>query len=47
MLSEMTTETIDKAIVIAVSVVLVSVVCGAALIVVLVWLRMRRAGNGK
>ena len=47
MISEMTTETtrgVDKAIVIAVSVL---VVCGAVLIVVLFWLRKRRAGNGK
>jgi hypothetical protein len=47
MISEMTTETtrgVDKAIVIAVSVVLV--VCGVVLIVVLFWLRKRRAGNG-
>ena len=45
MISDMTTETargVDKAIVIAVSVVLV--VCG---VVVLFWLRKRRAGNGK
>jgi uncharacterized membrane protein YqiK len=45
MISEMTTETtrgvVDKAIAIAVLVVLV--VCG----VVLFWLRKRRAGNGK
>ena len=59
MISEMTTETIrgvdkvttettrgvDKAIVIAVP-VLSLLVCGV-LIVVLLWLRKRRAGNGK
>jgi heme/copper-type cytochrome/quinol oxidase subunit 2 len=48
MISEMTTETtrgVDKAIVMAVSVVLV--VCGAVLIVVLWWLRKHRADNGK
>ena len=46
MISEMTTETtrgVDKAIVIAVSVVSVLVVCWAVLIVVLLWLRNRRA----
>ena len=45
---EMITETargVDKAIVIAVSVVSVLVVCGVVLIVVLLWLRKRRAGN--
>ena len=50
MISEMTTETtrgVDKAIVIAVSVVSILVVCGVVLIVVLFWLRKRRAGNGK
>ena len=52
MISEMTTETtrgVDKAIVIAVSVVsvLVLVVCGVVLIVVMLWLRKRRGGNGK
>ena len=52
MISDMTTETargVDKAIVIAVSVVSVSVlvVCGVVLIVVLFWLRKRQAGNGK
>ena len=59
MISEMTTETIrgvdqvttettrgvDKAILIAVSVVLL--VCGAVPIVVLLWLRKHRGGNGK
>jgi hypothetical protein len=40
-----TTSGVDKAIVIAVSVVSVLVVCGAVLIVVLFWLRKRRAGN--
>jgi len=47
MISERTTETtwgVDKAIVIAVS---VSVVCSVVLIVVMLWLRKRRAGNGK
>ena len=47
MISEMITETtwgVDKAIVIAVSVL---VVCGAVLIVVLFCLRKRPAGNGK
>jgi hypothetical protein len=44
MISEMTTETtwgVDKAIVIAVPVVSLLVVCGAVLIVVLSWLRKR------
>ena len=41
-----TTRGVDKAIVIAVPVVLL-LVCGAVLIVVLSWLRKRRAGNGK
>ena len=48
MISEMTTETtrgVDKASVIAVSVVLV--VWGVVLFVVLFWLRKRRAGKGK
>jgi hypothetical protein len=50
MISEVTTATtqgVDKAIVIAVSVVSVLVVCGVVLIVFLFWLRKRRAGNGK
>jgi len=51
MISEMTTETtrgVDKAIVIAVSVVSVLVVCGAVLLsLVVLWLRKHRAGNGK
>jgi ABC-type nickel/cobalt efflux system permease component RcnA len=50
MISEMTTETtrgVNKDIVMAVSVVSGLVVCGAVLIVVLLWLRKRRAGNGK
>jgi ABC-type nickel/cobalt efflux system permease component RcnA len=50
MISEMTTETtrgVDKDIVMAVSVVSGLVVCGAVLIVVVLWLRKRRAGNGK
>jgi hypothetical protein len=50
MISEMTTETtrgVDKAIVIAISVVSALVVYGAILIVVLFWLSKRRAGNGK
>ena len=50
MISERTTETtrgVDKAIVIAVSVVSVLVVCGVVLIVVMFWLRKRRTGNGK
>ena len=38
---------VDKAIVIAVSVVSVLVVCGVVLSVVLSWLRKHRAGNGK
>ena len=44
-----TTRSVDKAIVIAVSVVsvLVLVVCGVVLIVVMLWLRKRRAGNGE
>jgi hypothetical protein len=41
-----TTRGVDKASVIAVSVVSL-VVCGGVLIVVLFWLRKRRAGNGK
>jgi heme/copper-type cytochrome/quinol oxidase subunit 2 len=47
MISERTTETtwgVDKAIVIAVSVL---VVCGVVLIVVLFCLRKHRGGNGK
>jgi hypothetical protein len=50
MISEMTTETtrgVNKDIVMAVSVVSGLVVCGAVLIVILLWLRKRRAGNGK
>ena len=50
MISEMTTETtrgVNKDIVIAVSVISGLVVCGAVLIVVVLWLRKRRAGNGK
>ena len=50
MISERTTETtlgVDQAIVIAVSVVSVLVVCCAVLIVVLLWLRKCRAGKGK
>ena len=50
MISEMTTEItwgVDKDIVMAVSVVSGLVVCGAVLIVVLLWLGKRRAGNGK
>ena len=50
MISEMTTETtqgVNKDIVMAVSVVSGLVACGAVLIVVLLWLRKRRAGNGK
>ena len=46
----MTTETtrgVNKDIVMAVSIVSGLVVCGAVLIVVLCWLRKRRAGNGK
>jgi hypothetical protein len=41
------TRGVNKAIVIAVSVASVLVVCGVVLIVVLFWLRKRRAGNGK
>ena len=47
MISERTTETmwgVDKAIVIAVSVLLV---CSVVLIVVLLWLRKCQAGKGK
>ena len=48
MISEMTTETtrgVNKDIVMAVSVL---VVCGAVLLsLVVLWLRMHRAGNGK
>ena len=47
---EMTTETtrgVNKDIVMAVSVVSGLVVCGAVFIVVLLWLRKRRAGNGE
>jgi hypothetical protein len=50
MISERTTETtrgVDKAIVIAVSVVSVLVVCDVVLSVVLFWLRKCRAGNGE
>jgi hypothetical protein len=51
MISEMTTETtrgVDKAIVIAVSVLLGLVLCGAVLLsLVVLWLRNHRAGNGK
>ena len=42
-----TTRGVNKDIVMAVSVVSGLVICGAVLIVVLLWLRKRRAGNGK